>query len=255
MVNRLVPFASCSYADREQLRHNLSVLSTGNVVIVHTLADEIVHLLPERALYWPRKNLLVIADIHFGKAAAFRAQAIPVPHGTTAENLDLLDTLIAQHRVDHIVFLGDFLHAKTGRSPATLAGLQRWRTLHADLRLTLVRGNHDLHAGDPPAALQIEVVDEPWCIDGFAFCHHPDAIVGSYVLAGHVHPVYRLKTGSDTLRLPCFLIGPSRAILPSFGAFTGGYAVQPDASERVFVSAGTSVFPIPQTRLRERTRL
>lgn len=224
-------------------------------MIVTSLADESVHLLPERALFWPRKNMLVIADIHFGKAAAFRAQAIPVPHGTTAENLAALDALIAQHAVTHIVFLGDFLHAKTARSPTTLAALQRWRAQHPALRLTLVRGNHDLHAGDPPAALEIDVVDEPWCIDGFAFCHHPDAVTEAYILCGHVHPVYRLKTGSDTLRLPCFLIGPSRAILPSFGAFTGGYAITPETADRVVVTAGTTVFSVPPTRLQERTRL
>lgn len=224
-------------------------------MIVQVLAEETVQLLPERALFWPRKNLLVIADIHFGKAAAFRAQAIPVPHGTTAENLAALDALIARYAVSHIVFLGDFLHAKTARSPATLNALQAWRLSHAALRLTLVRGNHDVHAGDPPANLHIDVVDEPWHIDGFAFCHHPDTLTHGYVLAGHVHPVFRLKTGSDTLRLPCFLIGDSRMILPSFGAFTGGYAISPDASERVVVTAGTSVFQIPSTTLRERTRL
>lgn len=224
-------------------------------MIAQTLANETVQLLPERALFWPRKNMLVIADIHFGKAAAFRAQAIPVPHGTTAENLAALDALIAQHVVAHIVFLGDFLHAKTARSPATLAALQRWRAAHAMLQLTLVRGNHDLHAGDPPPSLHIDVVDEPWCVDGFAFCHHPDALAEGYVIAGHVHPVYRLKTASDTLRLPCFQIGESRAILPSFGAFTGGYAITPDVSDRVFVTAGTTVFSVPQMRLQERTRL
>lgn len=233
--------------------HNFNFFFTA--VIVQLLAAETVQLLSERALFWPRKNMLVIADIHFGKAAAFRAQAIPVPHGTTADNLAALDALIAQNAVAHIVFLGDFLHAKTARSPSVLAALQRWRARHAALRLTLVRGNHDLHAGDPPASLTIEVVDEPWCVDGVAFCHHPDAVTDAYVICGHVHPAYRLKTGSDTLRLPCFLIGPSRAILPSFGAFTGGHAITPDASDRVYVTAGSTVFSVPQTRCQARTRL
>ena len=224
-------------------------------MIAQVLAEETVQLLPERALFWPRKKLLVIADIHFGKAAAFRAQAIPVPHGTTAENLAALDALIAQHAVSHIVFLGDFLHAKTARSPATLTALKHWRASHATLQLTLVRGNHDVHAGDPPVDLKIDVVDEPWHIDGFAFCHHPDTLAEGYVLAGHVHPVFRLKTASDTLRLPCFLIGDARMILPSFGAFTGGYAISPEESERVVVTAGTSVFQIPNPAMRERTRL
>jgi metallophosphoesterase superfamily enzyme len=44
-------------------------------------------LLPEKAVFWPAQGMLIIADIHFGKAASFRAQGIPVPRGTTTENL------------------------------------------------------------------------------------------------------------------------------------------------------------------------
>ena len=224
-------------------------------MIAQQLAGETVFLLPERALYWPRKNMLIIADIHFGKAAAFRAQAIPVPHGTTAENLAALNSLIARHAIRHIVFLGDFLHARTARSPGLLSALHDWRGVHPALQLTLVRGNHDLHAGDPPDSLCIEMVNEPHEIDGFCFCHHPDLASSCYVLAGHVHPVYRLRTASDTLRLPCFLIGPTRMILPSFGAFTGGYAIAPASDEKIYVVAEQSVFPVPQLSLRERGRL
>ena len=199
--------------------------------------------------------MLLIADIHFGKAAAFRAQAIPVPHGTTAENLAALDDLIARHAIEHIVFLGDFLHAKTARSASLLAALHAWRALHSALKLTLVRGNHDLHAGDPPRSLQIDMVDEPYTIDGFSFCHHPDRPTTGYGLAGHVHPVYRLRTASDTLRLPCFLVGPTRMILPSFGAFTGGFAVVPDIDEQIYVVADEAIFSVPPMSLRERSRL
>ncbi len=224
-------------------------------MIAQQLANETVYLLPERALYWPRKHMLIIADIHFGKAAAFRAQAIPVPHGTTAENLAALDSLIMRHAIRHIVFLGDFLHARTARSASLLAALHAWRGLHPALQLTLVRGNHDLHAGDPPGSLYIEMVNEPHAIDGFCFCHHPDLASSSYVLAGHVHPVYRLRTASDTLRLPCFLVGPTRMILPSFGAFTGGHAVSAEPDEQIYVVAEQSIFSIPQTAWRERSRL
>ncbi|MNR61020.1 hypothetical protein D3C85_1826420 [compost metagenome] len=61
------------------------------------------------------------------------------------------------------------------------------------------------------------------------------------MLAGHQHPVFRLATRGDALRLPCFVIGEQRAILPSFGAFTGGHAVQPAARERLFLVAGDVV--------------
>jgi DNA ligase-associated metallophosphoesterase len=210
-----------------------------------TLAGEQVLLLPQKALYWRREKTLVVADIHFGKAAAFRALGVPVPRGTTSENLAGLDALIAAYDVESIVFLGDFLHAKTAHAAATQAAMLGWRARHAHLRVTLVRGNHDAHAGDPAALLDIEMVDEPYLRAPFAFCHHPEvASEVGYVLAGHVHPVYRLSTNRDSLRLPCFLLGPARAVLPSFGAFTGGHAVLPADDERIVVCADEAVFAV-----------
>ena len=205
------------------------------------LAGEGVLLLAQKALYWPREKILVIADIHFGKAAAFRAQGVPVPRGTTSANLAALDELLELHDVAEIVFLGDFLHARAAHAKATLDAMLAWRARHPALRLTLVRGNHDRHAGDPAAALGIRMVDEPHTVGAFSFCHHPDIAGPGYVLAGHVHPVYRLSTRLDSLRLPCFLYGPTRMILPSFGAFTGGYPVLPEANEHVCVSSGEAV--------------
>lgn len=208
------------------------------------LAGERVLLLGRKALYWPRRKMLVVADIHFGKAASFRALGVPVPRGTTGANLDALDALLAAHETGHIVFLGDFLHARAAHASATLQAMLRWRLRHPALRLTLVRGNHDRHAGDPSALLGIEAVDEPYDVAPFSFCHDPELIAPGYVLAGHVHPVFRLAAGADALRLPCFLLGERRAILPALGAFTGGHQVRPGPGERVFVTAEELVFPV-----------
>jgi DNA ligase-associated metallophosphoesterase len=209
-------------------------------------------MLPQRALFWRRRHMLIVADMHFGKAASFRAKGIPVPRGTTQQNLDVLDALIASHGVRQIVFLGDFLHAKAAHAPATLAALYRWRERHPQLKLTLVRGNHDLRAGDPPAALGMTIVDEPWRVGGLALCHHPQRSTEGYVLAGHLHPVLRLSVGHDSLRLPCFVFGRHSAVLPAFGAFTGGYVVDPQAGEQVFAATDDAVFAI-ETRLRAKS--
>ena len=204
-------------------------------------AGEGLTLLPQRALFWRAESMLVIADIHFGKAASFRAQGIPVPRGTTTENLDMLTMLLAASGAENVLFLGDFLHARHAHAAATMAALRAWRDRHGDLALTLVRGNHDSHAGDPPAALGITVVDEPHRIGPFVFAHHPQSHPDGYVLAGHVHPVYRLAARGDALRLPCFLFGKDSGLLPSFGAFTGGHPVAPAAGERLFLVAPDQV--------------
>lgn len=205
------------------------------------LAGEPLLLLADKAVYWPRERMLIVADIHFGKAASFRAMGIPVPRGTTTENLDKLDALMALHGVERILFLGDFLHARAAHANATLTAMLAWRARHPNLELLLVRGNHDKHAGDPALALRMTVVDEPYNVAPFSFCHHPDIEAPGYVMAGHVHPAYVLSTRVDSLRLPCFLAGAARMILPSFGSFTGGHVIKPERGERVFVSAGDAV--------------
>jgi DNA ligase-associated metallophosphoesterase len=210
------------------------------------LAGEQLALLPQKALWWPRERTLVVADIHFGKAAAFRALGVPVPRGTTTQNLEALDELVGLHAPVRIVFLGDFLHARAAHAPATQAALLAWRERHPSLQLTLVRGNHDLRAGDPAARLGIELVDEPFGWGPFAFCHHPDLDTPGYALAGHVHPAFLLATRFDALRLPCFVVGPRRMILPSFGAFTGGHLVTPAPGEAIYVTSGEAVHYVRQ---------
>lgn len=205
------------------------------------VAGETVLLLPEKALYWPAQKMLVVADIHFGKAAAFRALGVPVPRGTTTENLTGLDALVDAHGAEHIVFLGDFLHARAAHASATQQAMLAWRERRSGLRLTLVRGNHDRHAGDPAAQLGIALVDEPYEIGPFAFCHHPDIDTPGYALAGHIHPVYVLATRFDALRLPCFVVGSERMILPSFGSFTGGHAIRREPGDTIYVSSGDAV--------------
>jgi DNA ligase-associated metallophosphoesterase len=205
------------------------------------IAGEPVLLLAEKALFWPREKMLVVADIHFGKAASFRALGVPVPHGTTTQNLDALDALVARHGARHILFLGDFLHARAAHASATQAAMLAWRQRNAGLALTLVRGNHDRHAGDPAARLDITLVDEPWTLGPFSFCHHPDLDTPGYALAGHIHPAYLLATRFDALRLPCFVVGPGRMVLPSFGAFTGGHLITPTPGDAIYVSSGEAI--------------
>jgi len=206
---------------------------------------ETLWLLPDKALYWPARRALLVADVHIGKAASHRALHQPVPRGTTEATLARLDQLLTSHECQMLIILGDFLHAKTARAPATLAKLQTWRERHAGLRIVLVLGNHDRHAGDPPHSLDIEVVEEPWLLAPFALQHEPVAHPQHPVLAGHVHPVFVLQgRARQRLRLPCFLMGDAISLLPAFGEFTGGWRVQPDAENRVFLAGAGRVWAL-----------
>ncbi len=216
-----------------------------------TWAGERLALLPQRALHWPTASTLFITDPHFGKGATFRQAGLPVPRGGTLSDLAKLDAALKATRAERLIILGDFFHTRTSRAPHVLASLQSWRDAHASLAVTLVRGNHDRHAGDPPAALDIECVSGSLALPPFVCLHHPvdfaDSLTNSpaepklsaeaFALAGHLHPVVTLHgRGGSTLRLPCFHFGARQALLPAFGRFTGGYPVRPVPGDRVFVA-------------------
>lgn len=211
------------------------------------IAGETLWLLPEHAVWWPRAAMLLVADVHLGKAAAFRALGQPVPHGTTADNLARLADLVRRYPARELVFLGDFLHARAARTAAVLLALHDWRrAMPSRVHCTLVRGNHDAHAGDPPEGLGIEVVAEPLIVAPFALCHTPGASPHGYVMAGHLHPACVLRgAGADSLRLPCFVVAPHGMILPAFGAFTGHATMRAGAGERLYAVGGGRVWALP----------
>ncbi len=210
------------------------------------VGGESVELHADRALCWTRTRTLFVADLHLGKAAAFRAGGVPVPRGSTANDLARLSALVAASEAVRLVVLGDFLHAKAGVVPALDAAFRAWREAHRTLTITLVRGNHDMASGDPPPDWGVEVVGEPHALPPFLACHAPVSPRTGYALCGHVHPGVRIAgLGEAPVRLPCFVLGRRRAILPAFGRMTGLALVSPAADDAVIAIAGDELFRLP----------
>ena len=211
-----------------------------------TLAGERVVLHASRALEWPRERTLFVADVHLGKAAAFRAAGVPLPRGSTATDLRRLDELIAQTGAARLVVLGDFLHAKAGRVDALTRAFVAWRARHPTVEVVLVRGNHDANAGDPPVEWLVRCVDAPYPLPPFLACHQIEKPRSGYALCGHLHPAVRIEAAGESARLPCFVLGRDHAILPAFGRFTGMADVMPSRDERIVAIAGDALFELPR---------
>ena len=210
-----------------------------------TIANETLHLLPERALYWPRTQTLFIADPHFGKAATFRAYGIGLPEGTTNAELQRLTQTIERTGAQKLIILGDLLHAAKGREGALLAAVREWRAKQADLAIYLVRGNHDRHAGDPPADWQMEMVDGPTPGPYWVLNHEPLEPASGYALVGHLHPAVQLTgKGRQSLKLPCFWFGAKCGVLPAFSAFVDHGTIQPRQGDQVFVVTENQVLAV-----------
>jgi DNA ligase-associated metallophosphoesterase len=209
------------------------------------IAGERLILLAERAVYWEGAGTLLVADPHFGKAAAFRAAGVPVPRGTTTGSLARLDAALARTGARRIVFLGDFLHAREGREAETTRVVGEWRSRNAIIEMLLVRGNHDARAGDPGPEIDMACVDGPVLEAPFVLEHKPVESAAGYVVCGHLHPAARLTgPGRESTRLPCFWVRRGMMVLPAFGEFTGVAEIEASREDRVWVVADGAVLAV-----------
>jgi DNA ligase-associated metallophosphoesterase len=211
-----------------------------------------LRLYAEGAIFWPEGETIVITDPHFGKSDSFRHAGIAIPTTILDHDLARLTRVLADSRAANLVVLGDFFHTRHSQSDGALFALSRWRKQHADLSITIVQGNHDRHAGPPPADFDIQTVVAPFFLGPFA-CHHEPLIKPSgdqgYILAGHLHPYIRLRArDGSSMRLAGFIFGAYQAVLPAFGAFTGGSHVAPAAGDHVFAIAQGEIVEVPTTR-------
>jgi DNA ligase-associated metallophosphoesterase len=207
-------------------------------------AEEQLQLLPEKAVFWPHKKMLIIADLHLGKPAAFRQSGVPVPESTTADDLARLGKILEATAAQHLVILGDFFHAIAGLQTEMLDAIEAWRQKHSHLKIFLVLGNHDKRAGRPPDSWNLEI-SETKLVAPFLFQHEPGENSEAYVLSGHVHPAISIseKFGSG-IRAPCFCFGDRCAIFPAFGSFTGMRNIKPRKNDRIFAVGDGEVIEV-----------
>lgn len=215
-----------------------------NVLLPGTFQTVVLH--PERAVELPEQRTIAIADVHWGKATALRASGVPIPAGGTTADLARLDRLLSRTNAQHLLILGDLAHSRHGWDARALQPVIAWRTRWPELHITLVRGNHDAHAGDPPAQLRINSVDTH-LVHGLICAHEPPAAhTEGITLCGHLHPTVKLAgRGGDRVRLSCFVLGPNYLILPAFSTFTGSGAWTPSVGERAFAIVDDHVAEVP----------
>lgn len=199
------------------------------------LAGEPVEALAGRALYWPRARLLLIADLHLGKGDAFRRAGIALPSGGTRADLERLGGLLLHTGAQRLLVLGDMVHGALPEGAPWLEAWRQWRQAHRRIDIAAVAGNHD-RALDP-GRLGIDLHPGPLREGPFVFRHEPEPHTAGYVLAGHLHPVTRLRGPGISARLPAFWIGDRVGVLPAYSAFTGGLVARPGAGDRLLACA------------------
>lgn len=181
--------------------------------------QERLQLLAEGAVHLPTHGLLLVADLHLGKAECFQASGIPLPSDGDASTLNALLALVHRIAPQQVLVLGDLIHGRTGLTPELRAKLRALPEL-LGCPLRLIGGNHERGSwieGLPQEPSQ--AVGSLW------LSHEGEPRAGHLNLCGHRHPVALLGRGHERLRLPCFAYNPplEQLVLPAFGHLTGGH--------------------------------
>src|SRR3954465_8468720 len=98
-------------------------------------------LLSQKALYWPSKKILLVADLHLGKVNHYRKAGYPVPTKANDENTTVLIDLLNHYKPERMVFLGDLFHSHYNEEWEVLGQVIRHFT---STSFELVMGNHDI---------------------------------------------------------------------------------------------------------------
>ncbi len=177
-----------------------------------TLAHAHLQALPSGGVYWPDQSLLTVSDLHFGKSErlARRGGTLLPPYENRA-TLQKLDADIESTKPARVLCLGDSFDDLTAADHIEDQDYLWLTRLMAGRQWTWIAGNHD--AG--PVELGGSHLAETH-IAGLAFRHIATAQTPE--ISGHYHPKARLPGRSA----PAFLIDGHRAILPAYGAYTGG---------------------------------
>lgn len=206
-----------------------------NTVLDITCQGEQLMLLQQRALLWPRRHSLIISDLHLGKGGVFRRAGLALPTGASQHDLMRLSELIAVHKVERLIILGDFFHALPRFDEPAWQALWAFRHAHKALQIVVIQGNHDRSVRPLELHDAIQWFDESLQEAPFVFRHEPGSDARGYVLAGHLHPVVKLTgSGMDRLRVAVFWFRNHYAVMPAFGSFTGGFQVQPSPQDALY---------------------
>ena len=225
-------------------------------------------MMPERAAFWPRTGTLVIADLHLGKAntlAAGLGGVVPeaVLRGVVREDLARLARALERSEAQRVLIVGDLLHAPIGATPELIDEVAAWRRAHAQ-PWVVVRGNHDAKINRVADAWGLTLAGDGLDEPPFRFVHIPPGDQyqdGPYMICGHEHPAVTIgrtdgKAGARSgreqarghgtlIKLPAFLVGSRRLILPAMSRFTAGGTVRSGTGDRFFACGGGEVFEVP----------
>lgn len=204
-----------------------------------------LELLKEKVVWVKEKKSILIADLHFGKAAHFRKSGIPIPEPIHDSDLFALSDLFERLKPKSVYFLGDIFHSDWNDQWTILNDfLSEFKTIS----FHLVLGNHDVLSDSFYSYSCFIIHPKPIYLDLLLLSHEPENQIEEGILniCGHIHPGMKMRAKArQSLRFPCFYLRKGQLILPAFGHFTGLAMVKPKKDEKIFAITPDRVIPFP----------
>lgn len=198
--------------------------------------DQFLLLTPDKAIHWGAKKTLIVADVHIGKEHMFGRSGISIPGGVSENTIAQLFSSVDQFTAERLLVLGDFIHGYHTKDESWFDFFREQRALRSELSIEIVVGNHDKKQSRALLSEHVTWIEDALHEPPFVFRHEPEPDARGYVMCGHLHPAYMIRsTGKEKLRAPLYWFKEDRAILPAFGQFTGGKVVDADESDRLFI--------------------
>ncbi|WPU65172.1 ligase-associated DNA damage response endonuclease PdeM [Peredibacter starrii] len=209
--------------------------------LVRTIHEEEFIFDCRRIIYWPRRKIMLAADLHWGKTNYLRNHGIAITDKVFEADLNRLSHCLADYETTSLIVLGDLIHHEKSLSRGLIAKVANFREENP-CELVLVKGNHDRYTDFPESWGIVEEKD--FKIGHFSFLHEHNPQLTGFQFSGHIHPMMRLRAGVDELRLPSFILDKEFCLLPAFSHLTGGQDIKLEKGQSAFVllDEGLDVF-------------
>lgn len=186
-------------------------------MVPFSFANEDMRIVGGRALFWPRENALLVADLHLEKASFFARHGQMLPPYDSRETLGRVAEALRETGARRVFCLGDNFHdsAGTTRLEPHAAGMLAALTKATDW--IWITGNHDSDVVPDAGTLADELE-----VSGVILRHRTKRGETRPELSGHWHPKLTVAAKGKRIARPCAVASETRLILPAFGALTGG---------------------------------
>ncbi len=187
-------------------------------MVPFSFAGETFLATPEGALFRPAREALLVADLHLEKASWFARFGQFLPPYDSQATLAALAQEVERTGAKRIYCLGDSFHDRFGCDRLPAEARELLRDLTSRLDWTWIVGNHDPGFADHCGGRLVDEIE----VGGIVLRHEAVRDDPRPEMSGHFHPKLRLQVRGRHVSRRCFVVSPTKLILPAFGSLTGG---------------------------------